>query len=261
MDELLDILQEILSIPSKDDKAMDTTIEKIVNLYNDDEFRHSYAELSRFFEELGADERIDLLEKLDHILTAIDLKFTNDITKKIGKLTDHLELESIRLGRIERIDILYKDFENKRIETEDNSRKIKSEMDKVSAVVNNANAQTISILGIFAGIVVAFSFLGSIAIESIQDVCDLHLYKLLLYLDFLGLIIFDTIFLLMYCISKLVGISMATNCKSRGCEECQENHNWIIRAARKYPFVLAVNVIMCLLFFLLVVLLAYVGQI
>ena len=238
MDELLDILQEILSIPSKDDKAMDTTIEKIVNLYNDDEFRHSYAELSRFFEELGADERIDLLEKLDHILTVIDLKFTNDITKKIGKLTDHLELESIRLGRIERIDILYKD-----------------------AVVNNANAQTISILGIFAGIVVAFSFLGSIAIESIQDVCDLHLYKLLLYLDFLGLIIFDTIFLLMYCISKLVGISMATNCKSRGCEECQENHNWIIRAARKYPFVLAVNVIMCLLFFLLVVLLAYVGQI
>ena len=154
MDELLDILQEILSIPSKDDKAMDTTIEKIVNLYNDDEFRHSYAELSRFFEELGADERIDLLEKLDHILTVIDLKFTNDITKKIGKLTDHLELESIRLGRIERIDILYKDFENKRIETEDNSRKIKSEMDKVSAVVNNANAQTISILGIFAGIVV-----------------------------------------------------------------------------------------------------------
>uniref|UniRef100_UPI00307C176B hypothetical protein n=1 Tax=Huintestinicola sp. TaxID=2981661 RepID=UPI00307C176B len=91
MDELLDILQEILSIPSKDDKAMDTTIEKIVNLYNDDEFRHSYAELSRFFEELGADERIDLLEKLDHILTVIDLKFTNDITKKIGKLTDHLE--------------------------------------------------------------------------------------------------------------------------------------------------------------------------
>lgn len=53
--------------------------------------------------------------------------------------------------------------------------------------------------------------------------------------------LFNIIFLLMYCISKISGKSIASNCRRSNCEDCKSCKFIISRLKKKYPYVFWFN--------------------
>lgn len=112
-DDLLDVLQDLSNNYELTDESSEEFYIKLKNIYSNEDFRHSYAKLSRFAEkEITPDAREQLVHNLDSILRYADEFVGNgrgtdsDVIKKIKKLEDHLELESIRLSRMEQIKII-----------------------------------------------------------------------------------------------------------------------------------------------------------
>ena len=68
--------------------------------------------------------------------------------------------------------------------------------------------------------------------EYAEEVCDIYFFFL-----------FDIVFLLMYCISKLSGSSIANACKKRDCNNCLECRTSFGRIKKKYPYVFWFNII------------------
>lgn len=70
----------------------------------------------------------------------------------------------------------------------------------------------------------------------------MNVKNMLLYLLIVGFIAFNTLFMLMYAVSKIANQSIAVSCKGRECESCPENHRAWGRLRRKYPYVLYFNI-------------------
>jgi len=72
----------------------------------------------------------------------------------------------------------------------------------------NLKAQVISILGIFSGIVVAFSFSISTIGEALSNLTDKNIFNIAFLVFVLGIVFVNTISLLMVFIAKMSGFSL-----------------------------------------------------
>ena len=90
--------------------------------------------------------------------------------------------------------------------------------------VNGFHGQSIAILGIFSGIVLGFSTEIKLLTETFSNINNMNVKNMLLYLLIVGFIAFNTLFMLMYAVSKIANQSIAASCKGRECESCPENH-------------------------------------
>lgn len=234
MDELIELLRSIVnSYPKGIDN--NTCIQKLYQIYILQNLRHSYAELSRFFDELLGDQRDFLIYKLDSILKDIDecnydtevpKESVENLEKHIGKLADHLQLESIRISRFEIIRHLESKMSQNRIETQkiaddtqkiadktkmisDESKKIieenKAEMENLNDEIKNINTQIVSVIGIFTGIVI--TIFGSMSLFSsvFSNLDTVSGFKLTLISLIIGFLTFNIIVFMFAAISHLVG--------------------------------------------------------
>ncbi|WP_394903666.1 hypothetical protein [Clostridium butyricum] len=259
------ILKKICSkTPSKiDEQFLDEISQDIDNYYdNSDIGRHSYADVSSYIYETEPGDYEYLIENLQKIYDFYKSKNNIKGQKRIFKLIDHIRLECNRADGItntyltevsEEISqavqmrllsfmtsIGSKEEElNQIIDNQKNDMQDKFE--KQTAEIDKINSNLISVLGIFGAIIVAFfgglNLLGSI----LDNIGSISAYRL----AFMALVclqgLFNVIFMLLYCISKMTNKPLWSNCKN--CTSCNGRGNKITCLYTKYPLVIVYNLI------------------
>lgn len=161
MPNLLNLLKELANpkFVELDDSEKDRFYKELKLIYSNKEFRHSYAELSEFSEKnLTPDSRDILVNNLDLILDyANDLQDKDEfVLNRIAKLADHLQLEALRLARIESIKRIGTRAEDNRKKAEELSisnlkelKEMKDSLVKAETQLKDINSQLVAVLGIF----------------------------------------------------------------------------------------------------------------
>lgn len=239
MDEItmMGILQEIVNYPSfdiEDDDEKNIILKSILSKF--EKFykcnRHSYSEIAEYMDELSPDQR-DSLEKNISELVLISDENNLPIRDNLLKLHDHVKLEVIRIARVAKMDFVAKNA----VEKVDN---INHNLDELVS-----KAETITILGIFAGLVIGFATSFQLLGTTFSKLGEVPIYRELAFTFVIGLILFNCLFLLLFSVARISGRSLATNCKRKDCIDCNKKkcNNSIKRFIKKYPYVFWFNLI------------------
>lgn len=221
-------------------------------LYANEDYRHSYFEISKHIESLGYDVSDALERSVRNMLEySADINEHSDVTKKISKLSDHVSLELLRLSRMRQISYLSDRIHKEMDKTGQMVKEKRNEMDEIDKKVNNIHAEVITILGIFAGLVIGFSIDFQLLAESFSNMDKVSFFKGTASLSIIGIILFDSIFLLLFAVSRISQRSLAINCKHKDCHNC-DNHdkckNSFKKLIHKYPYVFVYNLILSIVF-------------
>lgn len=167
-------------------------------------YRHPYSEIFILLSELDTDENasIDILaENLSKLYEFSRTKSNQELAINIQKLYDHVNLDVARINYITKID---RRFSLIRDDTQKSLEELNSEVHEMQVNINeyidkadNAQKEYVSILEIFASVVVTFT--GSITFASsvFSNIGKATSYRLLLVTIILGIIIFNVVYCLL----------------------------------------------------------------
>ena len=226
---------------------LESYISELCDIYSDRNFRHSYSEISLDLEAYRPDERDAICQKIMQIAkcsknwisrTYPDPNDQTNILQKIVKLADHVNLECLRLGRIDRVEFIGKKATDELTAADGKLKETEGRANELSKRVSDFHAQSITI---FAGLVVTFSTVSQFLTSSLSNLSNVAVQNIVLFISLSFFFLFNIIFLLMYCISKISGKSIASNCKRSNCEDCKSCKFNICRLWRKYPYVFWFN--------------------
>lgn len=223
-------------------------------IYNSD-FRHYYSGFFSVILDISKDENeysIDFLsENIESLRRYIENDYvegTKEFEKLYGyidKLCDHLSLEIGRLNYYSINDNKIRDMERKTVEVNESLRIATKELDKASKTASTMQTELIAVLSIFAAIVITFSggvsFLGS-ALTSINMA---KYYEAVVMVAIIcGMVIFNTIFLMMYLVSKITDRNIYARCRTYDCMACDTTKcNGITRIRKRLPYVFYFNLL------------------
>lgn len=142
----------------------------------------------------------------------------------------------------------YEEIKEKWDELYQSAEDAEAVLDKVENSISESTSQSITILGIFSGIVMAFTGGLSFIASSLQNINAISKYRLVFIIILLALAIFDIIFMLIYVIGKITGsyVGSACNCD---CEFDGCDNKKISCVAVRYPLATWVNVVCFILLF------------
>lgn len=240
-------------------------------IYKDD-FKHNYSDLFPVVTDILKDDNeynIDYLtNNLDELRIYLDDKYSNgeteysDVYKQFSKLCDHLNLQMSQLNYILSRETSKDEIEKLRNDLElSNEQIVKSlvEMDETSKKLEESNrkleesnkkadgiqTELITILGIFAAIIITFSGGVTLLGSSIASINNAKHYESVVMIAIIcGMVVFNTIFLMMYYVSKLTERDVFAKCKTEICAQCKEtNCNEINKIRKRLPYVFYYNCI------------------
>lgn len=241
---LKETLDEMIGLMDPSKEEIQAIVEKLKIVYSDEKFRHSYYEISQQIEGLEGDVRDNLCNTMDLVMQEVDrTDHLTSVSKGVTKLYDDLKLETLRLARMGKVQFFSDKAERALSEAENINKKSKMDISHLKQRVNGFHGQSITILGIFSGLVLGFSAEIQLLSESFANIDNMHMRNMLLYLLVIGFVVFNTLFMLMYAVSKIADHSIAVLCRNRDCTTCSETHNIIVRLLRKYPYILVFNII------------------
>lgn len=260
--QLEEIFEKLVERPFEESSSAEYKEEIYHNfseVYADENYRHSYYEISTYLESLGCDVS-DMLEgSIQNVLEySAGIDSSSNVTKKISKLSDHISLELLRLSRMNKIKYLSDKIHKEMNETNKAVVSKHNEMDEIDKKVNNIHAEVITILGIFAGLVVGFSIDFQLLAQSFSNLKDVSFFKEIAFLSIIGIILFDSIFLLMFAVSRISQRSLAVNCKYKDCQNCDDCKMTLKILIHKYPYVFWYNLILVITFIICVLLQTFV---
>ncbi len=239
-------------------------------------FRHNYSSFFPIILEISREDNqhnVDLLS--DNLETLRDFVETDFVSGQkefkalyvhLEKLCDHLNLEIARWSYYSSNEQKIKDVESKSIvlnEKMSNAEKelqkaseqatsiqeelsdAKEELKIASKKASSIQTELIAVLSIFAAVVVTFSggftFLGGV-MTSVNEAK--HYEAVALVAIICGMVIFNTIFLLMYMVGKIIDRNIYASCETPDCS-C-EHKCWKLNKIRKrLPYVFYFN-LLCL---------------
>jgi len=257
-DMLAMIIEELAKDSSLDDENRMKSYMKVFDIIYSENYRHEYSKITRVLFSLpNSEERDYLLEKLK----MIDESMSNYETKKrLHKLSDHIELENIRMSELEKIsrkaiqasksieDIKdniedeVRNIENKTFEIENETNKSSKKLEGIQKNLKNNTTESITILSIFAGVVMAFTGGFSYISQAIAALNQIGPYRAGIFIILIGMIMFDVIFLLLYMIGKLTERYIGSRGKCHNPEQGCKNKS-ITCSANRYPYVVWFNLI------------------
>lgn len=189
---------------------------------------------------------------------ASDKRNTDIVSQNLNGLNDEVsKLQSDTSEISKQLKVATKSEISLRKEAGNATKKLKEatvKLDKATAVAGALQTQMISILSIFAAVIIAFSggisFLGS-ALTSVQNV---PLYKSVIICTLCGLILFNVVFSLIYLVGKLIGKSIFAECSAfaekdgvasgeRDCTVCQRKCCEVSKLFHRLPYICIVNMI------------------
>lgn len=238
-------------------------------IYKDD-FKHKYSDFFPILMDIYKDDNEYNIDYLSNNLNMLETYLEDEYSKgeeeyagiyaQFTKLCDHLNLQigqfSYLLSQNSAVDLL-----------EESNRNLQTSMQKVTVAltkldgsnenlkITNANleeanrkadtiqTELIAMLSIFAAIVIAFS--GGITLlgNSISTISDAkHYESVILAAIICGVVMFNTIFLLMYFVSKLTKRDINVSCEAEECTVCKNKKcKWISKIKKRYPYVFYYN--------------------
>lgn len=178
--ELLSFIKEVSETENFTSDKVNKNIAVVRSIYGEG-WRHSYSVITQYFLECVPPERLqDYLTQASANLTSILIKFEDDCPseddkdpcynrchRNLEKLIDHISLESIRLSYTNKIKEdslnsyikLQKDTDKLQNDTKDLLEKTNKASEKIKSIsykLANIRIETVTLLGIFASIVVAY---------------------------------------------------------------------------------------------------------
>lgn len=184
-----------------------------------DEFRHFYSDIFSVIIQIYKDPNLGSIEELGQNLDILrnGYKVCNkdkngdeiDISKSLNKLYDHVNLDVARLNYLN-ID--------KEISSEENVHKIKGVIDELKedisesrhllvgsmVKIENAQKESVSILGIFAAIVLAFTGGITFSTSVLQNIDNISIYRAIVVILLLGFVLINILYGLFYYINKII---------------------------------------------------------
>lgn len=260
-EELKKCLFEMASVSMPDADIRKKVIE-LKTLYSDG-FRHNYSmffplivEIAERQEEYSLDylatnlEDARALVERDYIAGEKEFK---GLYKPLSKLSDHINLESARYIHYSVREQKVLDLEKQNSDLQAHLIRATKELSTAKKKVERVQTELISVLSIFAAIV--FTFSGSLSFlgQALTGMAEAPFFKSVFFVLLCGIIIFNTIFVMLYVVGKITGKSIYMACKKNYCnctDEGKKGCSGIQRFCRKLPYVFWINV---LWLFLLVV--------
>lgn len=244
-ERLDNFLKRLVYYVELSDDDLERYTEEACHIYEDG-FRHSYAKISQILETLHPDQQdalslhvSQMRDVCPSVLEAHNFpqEQRNDIQQKLFKLCDHVELECIRLLRMKRVEHFGTRASDSLESATDLLKSVDEKAKDLDERVSGYHAQSISILGIFSGLVVTVTGVLQFTSSGLQNLSDTDAGKIVLFVAVSFLFLFNVLFMLMYCISRIAGASLAANCRSRNCSDCKKCKRQWRRLQTKYPYV------------------------
>lgn len=255
-------IQEIIksiAVPQLDNNLLENQIEEFNEIY-DGKFRHSYSQILITIQNLDDSKRILLMTNIEQVLNSINGKLSSNAQKGLKKLNDHIQLD------ISRLNYFKKEFEKDAAKLKDRIDKAQAEqsnallkftslsnqISKHEKDISNVKSEHITILGIFAAIMAAgvggFTILGNIATMA----SAISISSFFAITSFLGFILFNVVFMLIYMIARLTGKNIYTICTdshkdiNSDCvySNCNNNCCGINRVRKRLPYIFWSNVVL-----------------
>lgn len=176
--------------------------------------RHRYSDVSKYIDSSLQDTVDALSTGVKCIISCAesneydsDVEDTTnqDCYKKINKLCDHIELEAARYSSIKKMQLMAEAHSK---QEEDMLKLLEETENTVSETheqAKNLSQQLISILGIFAGIIVTFSFATTITGETIANLAKSDIVYLGFIISVLGAVFMNVLAFLLSFVTKLSG--------------------------------------------------------
>lgn len=173
-------------------------IEPIIALYGDGK-RHQYSLITSYIMKQIAPEK-DFQEKLniicDNLRSLVELLNDKKCQKSLQKLYDHINLELVRLNYTKELENGLQESKRQLEEIQTQSQIIKSDMKK-------QQTQYITILGIFASIVLAFVGGLTFSTSVLANMHQVGIYRLVFVLCFIAFFIANILHFLLSFIKDI----------------------------------------------------------
>lgn len=283
---------------SKITYSQDELIEKsriLLPIYLSGEFRHSYSQiLGTIYSLREGEDIIYLTSNIEELKTVYKNPIFIPIKRQMEKLCDHVELELTRMAQLEKINAKQADLDIKlRVAFKDYSESIKNmgniqneltqETEKLELAkeelirvnkdlaeskqkletsvkdTENLKSEVITVIGIFAAIMLAFVGGMSFTSSTLTSMHNSSIYKVVFVAIICGFVVFNTIFCLMYIVSRMTNRDIYAECHDGNCEKdcvkhyCQYGCSAINRIRKRLPYVFWVNLILLILLLIIIV--------
>lgn len=218
-------------------------------------FRHNYSEFFPFILELSKDESGYSLDYLSNNLEALRALVEDDYIKgekefkglymPLSKLSDHLNLEIGRYSYYSTSEEKVKDLEKRNRNLQVELKTATQELNDAKKTVSSVQTELISVLSIFAAIVLTFSGSMSLIGSAFTSISNAPGLKVIFFVLLSGFIVCNIIFLMLYIVGKITGRNIYARCNSKECS-CGENGNpkccGINRIRKRLPYVFWLNI-------------------
>lgn len=280
--ELQELLNYIAQNPLEGNtEQMENVLHRLYRLYQDG-YRHSYSTILKTIDSLEEDtaaflalnlsliadeyERIEQLEpKQNPELSLLIVK------PSFNKLRDHVNLEIMHMAQykkymvqgniakenFDKLEKMLRTHQEKSSEIEEKEKKLNEMLEDNRSAIQQLIIQLVTVLGIFATIVVAFTGSFNLLGSAFSAIGAVSKYRLFAMVFIVGIVLYNTVFLLIYGIGKIAKVSIFEPCQHGECAsgKCSRNKCFLIsKAFRRVPFVFWGNAVMLICMSILTVL-------
>jgi hypothetical protein len=255
---LSDCIYDLSREPLDKEKGEHIEVVKSLKMIYQDGFKHSYSDffpvLLKIFEENNEFDKNYLTNNLELIRELLEEDFSKgrkeyqDIYSQVIKLCDHLNLQIGEMEYFSRTQEMVKDASTELKQAGEDLRSARDELGITNKHAATLQTELITVLGIFAAIIMTFSggfsLLGSV-MSAINDAKD---YEMIILATIIcGMVMFDTLFLMMYLIGKLTERNIYARCRTVDCScTSDEKCSGLQRIRKRLPYVFYFNVL-CLI--------------
>lgn len=250
--ELEDIIFKLSERLLEDETDIKKVTIDLVKLYQNN-FRHNYSGVFPIIVKIAKDDtpyNIDYLsnnlETLRSFVESDHVSGKNEFTSlyyNLEKLCDHLNLEIGRWSYYSQNEHKIEDIEVKNRTLNEEMQSTVTKLDEANKKADSMQTDIIAVLSIFSGIVISFSggftLLGSVMTAVNEAV---HYEAVVLVAIISGMVIFNTIFLLMYLVGKITDRNIYARCKSKECS-CENPCKGIKKIQKRLPYIFYFNLI------------------
>lgn len=200
-------------------------LEKLYELEDGKLFRHYYSDIFSVLSSIHSDAKLGSIDQLGQNLEIIRRGYTPknmssngdnliDISISLKKMYDHVNLEIARMLFQEKeykinsgetsLKELKRQINTAQMDLETSKSELNSELKNVKKKLDNSQKEYITILGIFAAVVLAFT--GGIAFSTsvLNNISQASIYRIVIITLILGTVLINVLYGLFYYISELL---------------------------------------------------------
>lgn len=261
---------------SKNSLKGEMEIKKVLTFFQDEiytsHFRHNYSEFFSVVASIYQEDNDFDVQVLQQNIMLLKAELDKDLQEgtyifkearnSILKLFDHITLEIYRFDNnvrlLEQVKSAKQGIEYYKSEIESlkktlhETQSVLSNVEKVNEEhrqhFSKLQGETISVISIFAAVTLAFSGGISYLSSAISAIHNSPILKLLLTILICGFVLFNSIFILLYVVAKMIDKKVFMTCNFRDCLDCKERRkkpcSGLKKLKKSFPYLFWIDAIL-----------------